>query len=158
MPSVAKNISGGESGSNTRIPIEGDADFIGPIIKGSWKLTPNGQGAHLVEKSNIRGRNELSIYNKSYTPRFYPYGQPEGAGKAHIRLHEATRNEGIKLRGGNPGMSFEDLINSYHNAYNNPSLDGIRGDLRTPDSSIVVATNVTPGDAFKELLKWGNNN
>ena len=55
-------------------------------------------------------------------------------------------------------MSFEDLINSYHNAYNNPSLDGIRGDLRTPDSSIVVATNVTPGDAFKELLKWGNNN
>lgn len=69
-----------------------------------------------------------------------------------------TPNEGIKLRGGNPGMSFEDLINSYHNAYNNPSLDGIRGDLRTPDSSIVVATNVTPGDAFKELLKWGNNN
>lgn len=40
----------------------------------------------------------------------------------------------------------------------NPSLDGIRGDLRTLDSYIVVATNVTLGDAFKELLKWSNNN
>ncbi len=87
----------------------------------------------------------------------YPYGSPESAGQAHIRLHEATRKEGIRLRGGNPEMSDTDLMNHYTNAYNNPSLNGIRGDLRTPDGSIVVAQNVTPGEAFEALINWGKS-
>ena len=127
---------------------------MGPINSGSWTLAPGGEGAHLVERANVRGRTGLSCYDVPETPRFYPYGTPESAGQAHIRLHEATRNEGIRLRGGNPGMTDADLINHYTDAYNNPSLNGIRGDLRTPNSSNVVATNVTPSEAFAALIKW----
>lgn len=46
-------------------------------------------------------------------------------------------------------------INHYTDAYNNPSLNGIRGGLRTPNSSNVVATNATPSEAFAALIKWG---
>ena len=55
-------------------------------------------------------------------------------------------------------MSDADLLANYSSAYNNPNLIGIRGDLRTPDSKSIIKTNVTPGEAFKALLEWGNNN
>lgn len=48
-----------------------------------------------------------------------------------------------------------DLINAYKQAYLNSTLDGISGDLRTPISSVVVGENLTPAQAFEELLKWG---
>ena len=75
-----------------------DADFVEPIQAGSWRLTPNGAEAHLIERVNIRGRSDLGCYDKGNTPRFYPNGTPENAGQAHIRLHEAARNAGIKLQ------------------------------------------------------------
>ena len=146
----------GAGNTNSRVALPGDTDFVGPIKSGSWKLTPTGEGAHLIERSNVRGRSQLSIYDKADTPRYYPYGSSESAGQAHIRLHESTRNQGIKLRGGNPGMSDVELLSNYERAYNNPSLSGIRGDLRTPDSSNVVITNVTPGEAYDALRRWGN--
>ncbi len=73
---------------------------------------------------NINILYDFQLYKslKDNTPRLYPYGSPESAGQAHIRLHEATRKEGIRLRGGNPEMSDTDLMNHYTNAYNNPSL------------------------------------
>ncbi|MBQ7002577.1 MAG: hypothetical protein IJN57_01230 [Oscillospiraceae bacterium] len=95
-------------------------------------------------------------FDMGNTPRYYPNGTPESAGQAHIRLHEATRNQGIKLQG-NPTMSDAVLIENYRKAYNDPNLSGIRGDLRTPDSSKIVATNVTPGEAFEYLLNWADN-
>ena len=54
-------------------------------------------------------------------------------------------------------MSDAVLIENYRKAYNDPNLSGIRGDLRTPDSSKIVATNVTPGEAFEYLLNWADN-
>ena len=130
--------------------VPGDADFIGPFKK-SWKLTPHGDGAHLVERVNTRGRPDMAQFNTAQTPRFYPYGSEENAGQAHIRMHESTRNAGIRLQGGNPNMSSQELMNRYKNAYNAPSLQHIRGDLRTPDSSTVIATNVSVGEAFRRL-------
>ena len=110
----------------------------------------------MVERANVRGRADLAIYDQSNTPRYYPHGTPESAGQAHIRLHEATRNQGIKLRG-NPSMSDDELLNNYNMAYSNPKLSGICGDLRTPDSVTVVATDVTPAEAFRALLEWGGH-
>lgn len=143
--------------ANPRIALPGDVDYVGPINEGSWVLTPDGEGAHLIEKANIKGRSELGKYNTTETPRYYPYGSPESAGQAHIRLHEATRNQGIKLRGGNPELSDEELIEKYMKAYNSEELSGIRGELRTPDSSVVIAEDVTPSEAYKLLLEWGNH-
>ncbi len=145
------------SSIETDISRPGDADFIGPIPSGSWRLTSNGAGAHLIERANVRGRTSLAVYDKSTTPRFYPYGTPENAGQAHIRLHEATKGQGIKLRGGNPRMTDAELLENYVKAYNNSSLSGIRGDLRTPDASSVIAQNVTPAEAIQLLLEWGKN-
>lgn len=118
-------------------------------------MVPNGAGAHLVERSNIRGRKGLSMYDRADTPRYYPSGTPESAGQAHIRLHEATRNEGIKLRGGNAGMTDQQLIDSYASAYSSSDISNISGDLRTPDSSNVIAKDVSPSEAFTKLLEWG---
>lgn len=142
------------AGKTKRIAIPGDADFVGPIPGDSWKLSHRGQGAQLIERINVKGRPKLSVFDTSSTPRYYPYGTPENAGQAHIRLHQATREAGINLRGGNPNLTDEQLIKAYRNAYSNPSLEGILGDLRTPNSKIVVR-NLTPAQAFEELLKWG---
>lgn len=55
-------------------------------------MVPEGDGLHLIERSNVRERADLSMYDQLETPRYYPYGTPESAGQAHIRLHEATGN------------------------------------------------------------------
>lgn len=145
----------GGSKDPPRVPIPGDADYTGEIPAGSWKLAPDGMGAHLVERSNVKGRSEFAMYDREDTPRYYPYGTPENAGQAHIRMHAATRGGGIKLRGGNPGLTAAELEALYNAAYSDSSLNGIRGDLRTPDSSVVIAKNVTPAEAWRYLMEWG---
>jgi len=132
---------------------EGDADFIGPLMPG-WRLTPTGDGAHLVERSSIRRHPDMKHFNQRYTPRYYPYHTPENAGAAHVRLHEATRAAGIELRGGNPDKSRDELLGAYGTAYNSPDIAQIKGDLRTPNSKTVVATNVNPAQAYAALLAW----
>ncbi|TWT38310.1 hypothetical protein Enr8_00020 [Blastopirellula retiformator] len=135
--------------------IPGDAGFIGPH-KNSWTLTPQGAGAHLVERANVSGRSALRQFDQPGTPRFYPSGSPENAGAAHIRLHRATKNAGIKLRrGGNSNLSDAELLQRYRQAYSDPALRGIRGDVRTPDGSTVIGTDVTPSEALDLLLQWG---
>ena len=112
----------------------------------------------MVERSNVRGRASLASFDTTDTPRYYPYGTPESAGQAHIRLHEATRNAGIKLREGNPNLSDFELIERYKKAYNNSALNGIRGELRLPDSSRIIVADVIPSKAFMALLEWEINN
>jgi len=132
IPESAKNYdnTGLENEPKQRVPLPGNADFVGPINEGGgWRLVPDGEGAHLIEKANVNGRSNLMKYNVKETPRYYPYGTAESAGQAHVRLHEATRNQGIKLRGGNPNMTDSELINRYGEAHNEESLSGIRGEL-----------------------------
>ena len=83
----------------SRSPIPGDADFVGPVAGDSWTLSPNGMGAHLVERVNVRGRAGLAALDQPGTPTFFPYGTPEAAGAAHLQLHEATSAGGISLPG-----------------------------------------------------------
>jgi hypothetical protein len=139
-----------------RTPIPGDADYKGPQPAKSWKLADEGMGAHMVERQNVPSRPGMSVYDKPNTPRFYPEGGPENAGQAHIRMHQATKGAGISGRGGNPGLTEGQLIGKYQSAYADPLLDGIRGDLRTPDGSSVIAKGVTPLEAFNKLVEWGN--
>lgn len=130
--------------------IPGDADLHGLLGNDSWKLSPNGQGAHLAEKVNVAGRSDLAALDTAETPRFYPEGSPENAGQAHIRLHRATKAEGISLRGGNPGMSDEGLLGAYGQACNRPELGGIRGSLRAPGGD-PIATGLSPGEALGQV-------
>ncbi|MGA9998451.1 MAG: DUF4157 domain-containing protein [Pyrinomonadaceae bacterium] len=139
-----------------RTPIPGDADYTGPQPPKSWRLTDEGMGAHMVERQNVPSRPGMSAYDQPQTPRFYPEGGPENAGQAHIRMHQATKGAGIKGRGGNPGVAEADLIGKYKAAYADPICDGIKGDLRTPDGSKVIAKDVTVLEAFEALVKWGD--
>ena len=139
--------------AGARVPVPGDVGHTGKLPPKSWKLTPSGEGAHLVERVNTRGRSALSKFDKPNTPRFYPDGIPEQAGQAHLRIHDASKKAGIKLQGGNPLMTDDQLLNAYRSAYSDSSLDGIRGDLRLPDGT-VVAKGVSVKDAFEKLLQW----
>ena len=76
-------------------------------------MITKGDSAHLIEKANVKGRENLAIYDQTNTPRYYSYGTPENAGQAYIRLHEATRTQVIKLRGGNPEMYDTELLENY---------------------------------------------
>jgi hypothetical protein len=137
-----------------RVPIPGDADYVGPIQRG-WTLTPQGAGAHMVPRVNVRGRQVLAAFDEPGTPRFYPAGTPENAGAAHTRLHEAVRNAGIGLReGSNAALSDAELLQRYRKAYADPRLNGIRGDVRTPDGTTAIAKDVTPAEAFEALQRW----
>jgi RHS repeat-associated protein len=139
-----------------RSAVPGDADFVGPHVKPrSWTLTGAGDGAHMVEKASVAGRERLSIFDRTDTPRYYPEGTPENAGQAHLRLHAATKQAGIKLRKGGTPLSDEALLDAYAKAYSDPRLRGIKGTLRTPNGRIVLGSDVTPGEAFKLLREWG---
>src|SRR5262245_61922620 len=95
------------------------------------------------------------MFDLTETPRYYPYGTTQNAGKAHVRLHQATRAAGIKLGvNKNPGLTDAQLLKAYEKAYSDPSLNGIRGDLRTPNGKTVIAQDVTPAEAFQQLLEW----
>jgi hypothetical protein len=134
----------------------GDADFIGPQERGGWVLAPNGMGAHLVERVNVAGRPELAPLDTRQTPRYYPAGTPENAGRAHMRLHKATAAEGLERRGGNPSMSVSDLMDAYSRAYSRPEVEGITGDLRAPKGQPLLR-DASPLEAFSALRDWYNS-
>jgi len=149
-PNVANSVD-----AAIRIPIPGDADFVGPIAGDSWTLSPNGMGAHLVERVNVKGRPSLASLDQAATPTYYPYGTPEAAGAAHLRLHEATAAGGISLRssGISQQLTDEELLEAYGHAYSDPVLQGILGDLRVPGGP-TIDSNLDPKAAYDALMNW----
>jgi RHS repeat-associated protein len=155
LASAAAKLEARAATSAAEIPIVGDAGFCGPVPSGSWRLTQDGMGAHLAERSVVADRSALSALDTASTPRYYPAGTAEAAGQAHLRLHEATAEAGIALkRGANAAMSDEALLQAYQRAYSNPSLRGIRGDVRLPDGSGAIANDVDPAGAWGAMMNW----
>ena len=158
LPSVVQSFTTNAATSADtaiRIPIPGDVDFVGPIAGDSWTLSPNGMGAHLVERVNIQGRPSLATLDQSGAPTYYPYGTPEAAGAAHLRLHEATAAGNISLRSGgiSQQLTDEELLDAYGHAYSDPVLQGIVGGLRIRGGPVVVS-NADPKAAYDALMNW----
>lgn len=130
----------------------GSAGYTSGTKPNSWRLTDDGAGAHLFERANVKGRPAFAKLDEAGTPRFYPSGTPENAGQAHLRIHDATARAGVSLGGSR--LTDEQLINAYKKAYTDPSLSGIKGDLRVP-AGPTIKSDVTPGEAFAALLQWG---
>jgi hypothetical protein len=129
----------------------GDAGYTSGVKPNSWTLVGDGEGAHMIEKANVKGRPKLAKFDEPGTPRYYPSTKPENAGQAHLRLHDATARAGVKL--GSSPLTDDQLIDAYKKAYSDPSLSQIKGDLRIP-SGATIKSNVTPGEAFAALLDW----
>lgn len=45
----------------------------------------------------------------------------------------------------------------YSNEYSNQNIAGIRDDLRTSNSSIVIVENISPSGAYQALINWGES-
>ena len=131
-----------------------------PLFRRNFSNTqPHKESLILPLLKNVKDRQNLGIYDTKETPRYYPSGGSENAGQAHIRLHKSTKKEGIKLRqNSNNDMSDEELIDAYRRAYGDTELDGILGDLRTPNCATIICTDASPGEAFENLLRWGERN
>ena len=140
--------------SNNYVPLPGDANYVGPIPEGGWRLTPRGEGAHMVERVSVRATSGLEDFDLYRTPRFYPTGTPESAGKAHVRMHRATNSMNIELAGGNPGLTNSALLARYALAYSEPSLDGIYGVLRNRTGTNIIAQDVSTSEAYSALVTW----
>ena len=134
----------------------GDENYSGKLPSNSWKLVEAGDGAHLYEKGNIEKRSIFSIFRQDdLTPTYYPYGSIANAGQAHLRLHDATAEVGIKVSRGNPNLSDTQLVELYQKAYSIQELQNIKGDLRVGDKSVIIGTDLTPQEAFEKLNEWG---
>ena len=160
VPQSTPALPDGPPGPGRAAPsIPGDSDFIGPIRGRTagrpWTLVAEGEGAHLIERGNLRGRSNLSLFDEPGTPRYYPSPEdfPANAGAAHLRIHDATRAAGMRVRG-TPELTDLQLLLRYRAAYNDPTLQGIRGTLRTPDGSTVIGQDLTPAEAYRALLRW----
>lgn len=138
-------------------PTYGQANFTDSAPFTTWTLVPKGAGAHLYERHNIEGRSDLSVFDTKDTPRFYPYGDKYNAGMAHVLMHRATEAAGIERRGRNDGLSTSELTSLYTQAYSDPMLDGIYGELRTPKGTVFLGGALTPAEAFERLTRWGGN-
>ncbi len=146
----------------TKNQIPGDAEYTGTLPNKSWSITEVGDGCHMIERVNVRNRSALAHFDGEKTPRFYPdtafkdeAAANHSRGLAHQRLHAATREAGIRLQGGNPDLSDMQLLEKYDRAYSSQILHGIKGSIRTPDSSSVIGMKATPQEAYRRLLNWG---
>jgi hypothetical protein len=141
-------------------PQEGDPNFIGPIRPRSWRLAANKKGHHLFEQHNVEGRPGVAALNVAGTPRYYPVdgqGMPlpqDAMGRAHLRLHRALEAAGIQGDGGNPGLTLTEIFTRSLQAYSSPEVSNIRGDVRLPNGTGVIARNVSPREGFIAVLEW----
>lgn len=71
-----------------------------------------------------------------------------------MRLHRATSAEGVQLKGRNTNMSNQQLLESYNRAYSRPELNGIRGELRTPNGQVNLGLNLSPSEVLQRLMNW----
>ena len=109
----------------------------------------DGMGHHLVprRKANSVGMTELGT--KYNTPSFFPKPYEPGM---HEALHRAQAPHIGPSQGPWKGTS-EELL-----AASRKGLGGldVTGDLKIPRTGQIIAKDVSPGDAFKALVKWYN--
>jgi RHS repeat-associated protein len=140
-------------------PIELDAGFnffaytpdplttVDPLGLMPWP-EPTRMGHHLVPrgKANSVGLTELGT--KVDTPTFFPRPYDPGM---HEALHAAQSPHIGKLQGPWEGTP-ESLIEASGKGLKD--VPHIRGDLKIPRTGEVLATNVTPAQAFRKLKAW----
>jgi RHS repeat-associated protein len=116
---------------------------------------PSNVGHHLVPQNLARSTGDGIVSellgSNTRTPTFF-FSQPYQSG-SHEQIHAAQRPFVGKLRGSWTGTPAE-LVRASGKGLG--SVSHIRGDLKIPATGQVLATNVTPREAYSKLLKWMN--
>ncbi|RDR26550.1 hypothetical protein C3995_00003 [Escherichia marmotae] len=106
-------------------------------------------GHHVPAVRKSKGRPfEVSRFDKT-RPTLFPRGEnPE---HSHWRLHHAERDVIGPRQGDFPG-SDKELFDAYRKAYS--KLDDIRVDVKSPNGTYTLGTNVTPSKAVDLIEVW----
>jgi RHS repeat-associated protein len=123
--------------------------FIDPLGLMPWAWNGDtGMGHHLVPRGKANSAGMPLLGTDRHTPTFFP--NPYTAGD-HEAIHRAQKPHIGALQGPWTGTPDELLQAS------KKGLDDVahlRGDLKIPATGEVLAKNVTPAQAFDELVKW----
>lgn len=123
--------------------------FVDPLGLMPWAWNPDtGMGHHLVPRGKANSAGVPLLGTKRGTPTFFP--NPYTAGD-HEAIHRAQKPHIGALQGPWTGTADELLEAS------KKGLDDVahlRGDLKIPSTGEILAKNVTPAEAFDELMKW----
>jgi RHS repeat-associated protein len=109
---------------------------------------PSRMGHHLVPRGKANSVGLSSLGTELDTPTFFP--RPYAPGM-HEGIHAAQRPTVGKLQGPWQGTADELLSASRAGL---DDVSHLRGDLKIPRTGQVLASNVTPAEAFDELMKW----
>lgn len=148
---ISQDPIGLASGNPTLYSYTQNTNFLVDVLGLMPWANPINSGHHLVYlgKANSVGLDHLGSY--SDTPTYF-FNDPYIPG-SHERIHAAQRPY-VGSRQGPWTGTPEELIAASKKGL--VGLDDIRGDLRIPKTGEVLASNVTPLEAFEKLEEWHN--
>ena len=118
-----------------------------------WMPWPNPtrQGHHLVYQNKASGVPGLGHFATKETPTYF-FNDPYTPG-SHEAIHAAQAPHVGPRQGAWTGTP-QGLLDASGKGLNDPSVSGIRGDLRVIKTGEVLAANVSPAKAFERLMEW----
>jgi RHS repeat-associated protein len=130
----------------------GFSDFFG-LMPWAWN-GDDGMGHHLVPRKKADSAGMPELATERDTPTFFPIPYHDGD---HEKLHRAQKPFIGKAQGDWDGTP-EELRAACKKGLKDPSVKGMKGDLRIPNTGEVIAKNVTPAQAYDALMKWQKKN
>ena len=113
------------------------------------RMNVGDSGHHVPAVRKSEGREfEVSRSDKSHPTLFFTGDDP---GHDHWTLHNAERDY-VGPRQGDFDGTNDELFDAYRNAYK--GLDDIKVDVKSPDGTYNLGTNVTPYEAVNLIQNW----
>ena len=113
------------------------------------RINVGDSGHHVPAVRKSRGRPFEVSRNDNTRPTIFSKGSDPGYD--HWRLHDAERNY-IGPRQGDFIGTDDELFDAYRSAYK--GLDDIKVDVKSPDGTYILGTDVTPVQAVDLMQSW----
>ena len=113
------------------------------------RINVGDSGHHVPAVRKSRGRPFEVSRNDKTRPTIFSKGSDPGYD--HWRLHDAERNY-IGPRQGDFIGTDDELFDAYRSAYK--GLDDIKVDVKSPDGTYILGTDVTPVQAVDLMQSW----
>ena len=147
--------------STPRLPgpvITGQNRLPGPVadVPGAQKrkkdeksINVGGSGHHVPAVRKSKGRPFAVSRSDKKRPTIFFRGKDPG--RDHWRLHDAERDY-VGPRQGDFIGTADELFDAYRNAYK--GLDDIKVDVKSPNGTYILGTDVTPEQAVNLIQDW----